>query len=186
MNDENLFHGRLVKLAAPQPADQETVSRWFDDPEFQRLMSTRPAIPKSPEDIKADDEKYKTDHDNYHFRIRTLEDDRLIGFVSLNGIEWNNGVAGLGIGIGDRDFWGKGYGSDAVEVVLRFAFDELNLYRIHLDVFAYNERAVAAYEKAGFVREGRTRGALLRDGQRHDDIMMGILRPEWEARHPRD
>lgn len=187
MKDDHLFRGRLVRLAAPQAGDYEIMAAWFDDPEFQRLSTNAPARPYSAEELKADDEKWRAKDENSRvgFRIRTLADDRLIGFVDLNGIQWNNGVAGLGISIADRGYWGKGYGSDALELILRYAFDELNLYRVGLDSFAYNERAIHVYEKMGFVHEGRARGALIKDGKRYDDIFMGILREEWEARQGR-
>ena len=86
----------------------------------------------------------------------------------------------MGIGIGERDCWGKGYGTDAMRVVLRFAFVELNLHRVGLNVFEYNPRAIRSYEKAGFVEEGRLRGFLHRNNRRWDLIFMGILRDEWE------
>jgi RimJ/RimL family protein N-acetyltransferase len=97
----------------------------------------------------------------------------------LSGISWSNGNSWVGIGIGEREYWGRGYGTDAMRVVLRFAFQELNLHRVSLSVFAYNERAVRSYVKAGFREEGRTRELMLREGTRHDVIEMGILREEW-------
>jgi RimJ/RimL family protein N-acetyltransferase len=69
--------------------------------------------------------------------------------------------------------------------MLRYGFHELNLYRLGLDVMGYNARAIHAYEKAGFQIEGRQRAAVLRDGQRHDRVFMGILREEWQARFAR-
>ncbi len=86
----------------------------------------------------------------------------------------------MGIGIGERDYWGRGYGTDAMQVLLRYAFDELNLHRVSLGVFEYNTRAIRAYEKAGFVVEGRGPQELHRDGRRWDMIFMGILREEWQ------
>jgi RimJ/RimL family protein N-acetyltransferase len=88
-------------------------------------------------------------------------------------------TAFVGIGIGERAYWGKGYGTDAMKVALRFAFTEINLERVTLNVFEYNPRAIRSYEKAGFKHEGRMRGALLKDGRRWDMIYMGILREEW-------
>jgi RimJ/RimL family protein N-acetyltransferase len=115
------------------------------------------------------------------FHLRTLEDERLIGFVAIHSIEWNNQAGLLSIGIGDAEYRGRGYGSDALRLALRYAFDELNLYRVGLDVIAGNAAAVRAYERAGFRREGAARGAVLRDGQRQDRLFMGILREEWQA-----
>ncbi len=85
----------------------------------------------------------------------------------------------MGIGLGERENWGKGYGTDAMKIILRYAFTELNLRRVTLDVFEYNQRGVRSYEKAGFVIEGRVRGMILREGRRWDVIFMGILREDW-------
>lgn len=85
----------------------------------------------------------------------------------------------MGLGIGERDFWGKGYGTDLMKLILRYAFLEVNLRRVTLTVFEYNPRAIRAYEKAGFRHEGRIRGGLYRDGKRYDELFMGVLREEW-------
>ena len=119
------------------------------------------------------------------FRLRTLENDRLIGFVALHSIEWNNQAGLLAIGIGEAEYRNRGYGSDALRLILRYAFEELNLNRVGLDVIANNERAIAAYERAGFRREGAMRSAVQRDGRRHDRLIMGILREEWRERTAR-
>ena len=85
-----------------------------------------------------------------------------------------------GIGLGERNYWGNGYGTDAMQIMLRYAFRELNLHRVSLDVFEYNPRALHSYEKAGFQIEGRRRKMVQRDGRRYDMIFMGILREAWE------
>jgi RimJ/RimL family protein N-acetyltransferase len=88
----------------------------------------------------------------------------------------------VAIALGERKFWGNGFGTDAMRVMLRYAFNELNLRRVGLIVFEYNPRAIRSYEKAGFVHEGRARGFLYREGQRWDLLFMGILREEWLAK----
>lgn len=85
----------------------------------------------------------------------------------------------MAIGIGNTDYRGKGYGAEAVRLILRYAFYELNLNRVGLDVIEYNEQAIRTYEKAGFQLEGRVRSAVLRDGNSYDRIMMGMLYSEW-------
>ena len=102
-----------------------------------------------------------------------------MGFIEIDGILWTHGAGWLGIGIGEREHWGQGIGGEAMRLALNFAFNELNLHRIQLTVFAYNERAIALYEKLGFVREGVYREALHRDGQRYDMILYGLLRREY-------
>jgi len=175
-----LLHGQLVRLAALNPeTDAEAVTRWQRDAEFLRLVDSEPAVPRSASQNKADMEARLARENNFSFVIRTLADDRPIGFVGL-WVQWIHSDAWMGIGLGEREYWGKGYGADAVRVILRYGFAELNLHRISLGVFEYNPRAIRAYEKAGFVREGRTRQDARRDGRHWDSFWMGILREEWE------
>lgn len=117
----------------------------------------------------------------HFFMIQRLEDDRKIGLINLSGFNWLVGNAWVGIGIGERDLWGKGYGTDAMRILLRYAFTELNLNRVTLDLFEINQRGLASYKKAGFTEEGRSPKVLSIAGDRYDLIFMGILRSEWEA-----
>ncbi len=178
---DRLFQGQLVRLVAPNPdSDAETMAGWTRDSEYWRLMDGWPAGPRSAQKIKerlAEDLK-----DNFFlFHIRALADDRLLGTIDVEVDHWPHGEGWVGIDIGDRAEWGKGYGTDAMRVMLRYAFTELNLRRVSLNVFEYNPRAVRSYEKAGFVVEGRRRQALNRDGRRWDIIHMGILHDEWQV-----
>ncbi len=180
-SSQTAFTGKLVRLAAINlEEDPEKIARWFQDSEYQQLESSGPASLWTPKQIK---EWFDKDPDqSYHFAIRTLSDDRLIGHVGLDGIDWVARNAWVGIGIGEREYWGKGYGTDAMNLILRFAFESLNLNRVSLDVFEYNQRAYLSYCKCGFKDEGRMRQWMQRGGERHDMIFMGILREEWEAR----
>ncbi|HEU4324939.1 MAG TPA: GNAT family protein [Roseiflexaceae bacterium] len=181
MDDRDLFRGTLVRLAARRPEDLEAFARWSEDSVYRRLVDTDPARPFSPEDVAAGPDGGASSATSASFRLRTLDDDTLIGFVALFNIEWTHGSAMLAIGIGESVYRGQGYGSDALRLILNYAFCELNLYRVGLDVIGYNAPAIRAYERAGFRREGAWRGAVLRDGVRHDRLLMGILREEWAA-----
>jgi len=181
MSDKNnLFLGKLVRLVAPTEADAPILARWTEDSDYLRAMDTDYARPLSPEQVTQALSPDQPDPNSVHFHIRTLEDDRLIGFVALHSIEWNNGAGMLSIGIGEPDYRSKGYGSDALRLVLRYAFHELNLYRVGLDVIDNNSRAIRTYEKMGFQQEGAVRAAVLRDGRRYDLVLMGILKDEWQ------
>jgi RimJ/RimL family protein N-acetyltransferase len=181
----NLFEGQLVRLAAADvDKDLESAAGWRRDSEYQRLLDGDPAQPWSPSQVRAlFDRPIRDTH--YTFFIHALADDKVIGFVGLWIEAWNSREAWVGIGLGEREYRGKGYGTEAMRVALRYAFTELNLERVSLITFAYNTRALRSYEKAGFRREGVVRQSVLRDGQRYDDVYMGILRAEWEERDGR-
>jgi len=178
----SLFQGKFVRLAMDNPGELAKIfSHWRRDTEYWRLLDLASvslfSVKAFQKDFEANLEKKP--FDDYLFTIHTLGDDHLIGFICLEGIDWNHGNGWVGIGLGERGYWGKGYGTDAMQLVLRYAFTELNLHRVSLDVFGYNPRAIRSYEKAGFKHEGRLRQLLARDEQRVDDLWMGILRDEW-------
>jgi len=176
--NSDLFTGKLVRLAVSNAeVDAPIVAHWSRDTEYHRLSDDAPAYPRSVKQARAWLER---DSDRaFGFAVRTLSDDRLIGGIGLWLESWAHGEAWVGIGIGDREYWGNGYGTDAMCLILRYAFAELNLRRVSLGVFAHNPRAIRSYEKAGFRREGLVRSDCLRDGQRQDSVFMGILRDEW-------
>jgi RimJ/RimL family protein N-acetyltransferase len=175
----NLFEGDLVRLTAPRPEDNELFSKWTHNTEYSRLVDADPIPPMSPEAF-AEWEKGIVGPNSNLFRIRTREDDKLIGFVALE-VTWANQSAFLAIGIGDPHFWGKGYGTDAMKLLMQYAFQELGLYRVGLNVISANERAMRLYERLGFIREGAQRECVYRDGKRLDLVYYGILRHEWEG-----
>ena len=107
---------------------------------------------------------------------------RAVGDINLFQIEQRNQNALLGLSIWRAEDRGKGYGSDAIEALLRWAFNQLNLHRVELSVAPHNARAIAVYERLGFVQEGRRREAHFEDGHFIDELVMGLLRSEFEAR----
>ena len=112
--------------------------------------------------------------------MHTVSDDRVIGFIELGGYDWADRNAWVGIGIGDPEYRGKGYGTESMQLLLGYAFKGLNLHRVNLNVFAYNKRAIRSYEKCGFRYEGTQRESIYKEDQRWDVIDMGILRSDWE------
>jgi RimJ/RimL family protein N-acetyltransferase len=116
------------------------------------------------------------------FRLFTLEGDRLVGVGPLGDIQWVHHTAMLGLAIGDPAYWGCGYGSDAVRLVLRYGFEELNPHKVWLTTSGFNVRAKRAFARAGFVHEGVQREIIERAGCRFDLLHYGMLRDEWLAR----
>ncbi|MFC7394920.1 GNAT family N-acetyltransferase [Scopulibacillus cellulosilyticus] len=179
LNSKNLFSGDLVRLAAKRHEDALIMFKWQEDSDYLRRMDSDFAAFSTLEELEERDRQSNRQNGPIEFRIRTLEDDRLVGFVALFGIEWNNQSAKLAIGIGDSKDRGKGYGTEALKLILGYAFNELNLYRVGLDVNSYNISAIKAYKKAGFIEEGKMRDSVYRDGCRYSRIMMSILKDEW-------
>lgn len=178
----DLFRGDLVCLASEEP---ETSSKaeilWQPDSEFLRLSDNEAASILSEKKIREFFEKRAENGPkpgSYLFSIRTLKEGKPIGFLGLR-VNLIHRDSLVGIGIGDRDFWGKGYSTDAMKLCLGYAFTELNLHRVSLGLHEYNPRALRSYEKAGFRLEGRPRKDLAREGTRFDSFWMGILREEW-------
>jgi RimJ/RimL family protein N-acetyltransferase len=184
--ETQLFEGKLVRLAPiDHEKDPEVESRWTHDLNLLRALYRQPAMPQSIAQIKKKYEAIEKEVDEskklFHFMIRDKQDGRLLGFVRIEGIEWSHGTSNLKLAIGDPADCGKGYGGEALWLMLRFAFSELNLYRVSAVVVEDNPEALKFFQRSGFVEEVRRRKAIFRDGQAWDSIHLGILRNEWLA-----
>ncbi|MBN8593023.1 MAG: GNAT family N-acetyltransferase [Anaerolineae bacterium] len=175
----SLLLGPRLRLSAFTSSDAATVARWGEDSEYARLLSAEPAYPKTEHQWSEWIREGQSGKNNYLFAARLLSTDALIGFVELGDILWTHRTAWLAVGIGEKVYQDQGYGGEAVALALDFAFQELNLHRVQLTVFSYNSRAIALYKKLGFTHEGTYRQALLRQGERYDMLLYGILAQEW-------
>ena len=181
---KEILTGQRVRLAALDPAEMgKAFSTWSRDSEYWRLMDIGAVrMSSAKQAIKhLEQEAEEPDIGVYFFSARTLADDKLIGELVLDIVNWPGRDAFVGLGIGERDNWGKGYGTEMMQLLLQFAFLEVNLRRVTLVVFEYNPRAIRSYEKSGFRHEGRIRQFLNKEGRRWDMLFMGILREEWLA-----
>ena len=181
---KDILKGSLIRLAA---VDHEELAKayaaWNQDTELTRLMDTRARL-HSIKAIKEFFEKETLEPSpaSHYFSIRALDDDRLLGDINFDVINsWGSRDAFVGIGIGSRADWGRGYGTDAMRLIVQYGFIELNLQRVSLALHSYNDRALKSYKKVGFKVEGTLRQDTLREGRRTDGIFMGILRDEWLA-----
>jgi RimJ/RimL family protein N-acetyltransferase len=183
--DNPLFQGSLVRLGPiDHEKDPEIASRWTHDAEFMRMMYTDPVRPLSVWQVKKKleelEKSIEEDKNLFHFRIRTRSDDRLIGFAELLWISWTNGTGFIRLGIGTPDDRRKGCGRETLAMLLRYAFNELNLHRLTAILPEYNLAAISLFEKFGFSEEVRRRQALERDGRRWDLLQCGLLAAEWK------
>lgn len=179
--NRNIFMGKRVRLTAFAKQDSHQLAQFSEDAEYLRNLDTDFVMPRSRAYYTREIESYENNKNVLTFAIR-LHDDTLLGFVSIHSIEWNNQTGVLAIGIGDKENRSKGYGSEAINLMLMYAFYEPNLNRVGLDVISNNGAAIQCYKNAGFVVEGVAREAVLRDGEKYDKIYMGILKDEWRYR----
>ena len=179
-----LFEGQDIRFGPiDYEKDPEIESKWTHDAGFMRLNEFEPARPMSAAIVKKQYEKLEKrieeEKDLYHFMIRARADDRLIGKAMIRRIEWANGSCDVRLGIGSLDDQRKGYGTQALRMLLRFAFAELNMFRVSAHVAEYNEGAITLLKKLGFVEEVRRRQSLERDGRRWDLLVFGLLKDDW-------
>lgn len=179
MLGNDLLKGDLVYLNAITRDDVTQYAKWFGDLELLQYLWMQPLYPLTFEDEMEWYEQMRK-NGSYNFAIRTLDHIILIGSAGLKTPDWKNRSAELGISIGNSSYWGRGYGTDATRVLLRYGFLELNLNRIELVVYGYNERAIKSYQKIGFRHEGTRRQALFREGRYYDTHLMAMLRQEWQ------
>jgi RimJ/RimL family protein N-acetyltransferase len=171
--------GPSVYLRPLEIADARTIVPWLNDPEVTRnLRRYQPMTLAEEEEFLRRLPESATD---LALGIALRADDRLVGATGLHKMDTRNRHAELGIFIGDKSAWGKGHGTEATRLLVRHAFDTLNLNRVWLHVYEYNEAALRVYQKVGFRTEGRLRQDTFRDGRFWDTIVMGVLREEWEA-----
>ena len=168
--------GALVRLRAPEPRDLDALYEWFNDAEAVAGLGLRYPVSRQAEaDWIA--QRAAPSYGGAHFAVETHEG-RLLGTCGLFDTEFpENRSAQLGVAIVDRTQWGKGYGTDAVRTLCRFGFEEMNLHRIELLVFADHTRAIRTYERVGFVREAVARQKHWNAGW-HDDVLMSLLEGE--------
>ncbi|HEX9035623.1 MAG TPA: GNAT family protein [Ktedonobacterales bacterium] len=176
-----MLRGERVLLRPRKRADLPRVWQFTNDPEFKRLIGDWPFEPQSLERLEARYEAGLAGDDRDGPRFAIEADSVYIGHAFLYDIGEATGLCWLSIGIGDPSYQGKGYGREALRLLLDYAFRIRNLRRVCLDVAAFNERAIRAYRALGFAEEGRLRQHIW-IGDRYDDLVcMGLLREEWRA-----
>jgi RimJ/RimL family protein N-acetyltransferase len=173
--------GKLVRLRPIELDDLERYVHWVNDPEVMRFQSARYPWSRAAEEDWIKEAMRKTSPPEIILAIDTLEEVRHIGSIGLHDINRENRRAVLGIMIGDKTCWDRGYGTDAVLTLLGFAFQEINLHRVQLIVHQDNARAIACYRKCGFVEEGRLRQDWYQEGHYADTFVMGVLASEFRA-----
>lgn len=177
MDDIVGLRGDKVRLVPPDKTKHyDNALRWFNDPEVVRfLLNVTGVTPGSESEWF--DRVQKRDHD---FAWAIIDPDgRHIGFTGIHGINWRLRLGTTGTVIGEKDAWGKGYGSDSMRVRTRFAFETLGLHRLQSEARIDNVASQRALEKTGYKREGIARKKLFWEGKWFDTVLYGILDEDY-------
>lgn len=173
-----ILKGEKTILRPIKMSDAERYARWLSDPEVHQFLARRQKMTVQEE--KKFLRRLMKNKSEHVFAIDTKKGVH-IGSVGLKFTEQDK-RAELGIVIGDKEYWGRGCGTDAMKTILRYGFGKLKLHKIELGVMSYNPRAIAVYEKLGFRREGVKREHSLWRGKFYDSLIMGILSKEWKTK----
>jgi len=177
------LEGERIELRRHARENYPLYAEWYGDAEIWRLTSWAPSpLGRSAVEKLFEDRELSPSDDSFAIHIKG--DDLPIGVISLMNKSEANESADLSVIVGHQGDRHRGYGTEAIDRLLRYAFEELGLNRVGLSVFEFNEEAISAYDKLGFVAEGRLRHAIKRRSNFHDAILMSILRAEWEAGAP--
>jgi RimJ/RimL family protein N-acetyltransferase len=174
------IEGDVVYCRLLTPDDAPAMSNWLNDDDVTRLLyqGLRPTSAAAIADTWT---REANDANIVSLAVCRKDDHRFVGTTGLYDLQWVMHSASFRVFIGDKASWDKGIGTECARLMLRYGFDKLNLNRVWLGVNATNERAVRAYEKAGFVREGVLRQEQFRNGRFYDVIRMGVLRDEYRS-----
>ena len=174
-----MFDGKLVRLREYRKEDISLKINYLNDPDVLRYLETGIPYPVTLNEELKWFEAISAFKDSYRYAIEAIEGSHYIGDCGINSIDWKNSVASTVIFIGNKEYWSKGYGTEAMQILLAFVFNQININKVRLNVYSFNERAIKSYEKCGFKKEGILRQEIFRDGKYHDTIVMGILREEF-------
>lgn len=177
-----MYEGELVRFRELRDSDLELAQGFINDPEVAKNLTPRIPYLATLKDEKVFFDSISFMKDTYNFAIEAKDSNKYIGGCGVNEIDWKNSVATVGIMIGDKNYWSKGYGTDAMKLLVKFIFEQMNINKVKLCVYSFNKRAEKCYEKTGFKKEGILREELFRDGKYHDTIIMSILRNEFNSK----
>lgn len=182
-----MITGKRVRLRAIEREDIPTFVRWLNDREVTQYLLVNSPFSKAMEEQWFEGQLKRPSHEGQVLAIEARVGDQWlhIGNTGIHQVDAVNRTGEFGILIGEKTYWNQGFGGEATRLALQHGFDDLNLHRIFLRVYANNPRAIACYKAAGFLQEGTLREAIYKNGKYIDEIVMGILKPEWDERKSR-
>jgi RimJ/RimL family protein N-acetyltransferase len=169
--------GKQVTLRALTEADVPRLTEFQNDVEFELLGGGDPPRPRPLSLVQEYFQERAKDKDSQNFAIEA--DGLFIGTCGLFNADLRSGTAEVGIGIGDRAYWGRGYGREALTLLIDYGFRMQNFRKLCLEVHGSNERAIRSYRAVGFVEEGRQREQVWSGGRYEDTVLMGLFRSDF-------
>lgn len=158
--------------------DLDDILKYFNDSEVRQFLCPGIPYPFSREEEKTWLQNLPKQTDQKTFAITRKEDGSYMGGCGINEMEWTHRWCVVGIFLG-KPFWNQGYGTEALGALIEFMFTQMNLNKACLRVYGFNKRAMQSYLKLGFQVEGTLRQQIYRNGEYHDEYVMGLLRSEW-------
>jgi RimJ/RimL family protein N-acetyltransferase len=178
-----MLKGNGILLRPMRRSDISYFLKWFNDPEVIQYLTMYLPMTEMAEEKYIEELGTTRARTDAPFVIEIIEGDstKPIGTIGLHGINNKDHSASFGIAIGEKDYWSKGYGTEAARLLIDYGFEQLNLHRISSAAFAFNERSIRLHKRVGFKEEGRQREAVFKNGKFHDHVVFGILREEWSG-----
>lgn len=177
-----MLRGKLVLLRPVQKADITYFLEWFNDPEVIQYLGMYLPMTEMAEQKFIEDLGTSRATTDAFFVIEAIEGEtsRPIGSTGLHRINNKDHNAIFGIAIGDKEYWSKGFGTEAAKLLIKYGFDQLNLHRISSSAWSFNDRSIRMHIKLGFSEEGRRREIVYKNGDYCDEVTFGLLRKEWQ------
>ena len=181
-----MISGKKIRLRALEKSDLAKVWEWVNDEEVMWFW----AAPRNTQSLAEVEQWFArlqevAGYSSKQFIIEN-EEGKTIGRIFYEHLDTRHQRTEVGMQIGEKEYWGRGYGTDAVIAFLDYLFNELGLHRVYLRVQSYNTRALKCYEKCGFIQEGVLRHHCFTRGKYYDELLMGILRDEFNQRYRKD
>jgi len=179
-----MLKGKRIVLRPIEKTDVPDLLVWFNDPEVSQYLSLYLPMTRVGEEKWIEEVGTIRSMTDIVFMIDVIEDKvvKSIGNCGLHKINWKDRNVEFGIAIGDKDYWGKGYGMEAAKLIIGYAFGQLNMHRISSGAYGFNTRSIKMQLKLGFKKEGVDREAIFKNGKYHNIIFFGLLRKEWQMK----
>lgn len=179
-----MYSGQLVRLREYREQDIELAKEYVNSEEIRQYIEGNVPFLYTLHNEKQWYESISASSELYNFAIETLETKEYIGGCGVNGLDYKNSIASVGIFIGNPEYLSKGYGTDALSILVKFVFEQMNINKVKLHVYDFNKRAQKCYEKVGFEKEAVLKKELFRNGKYHDIIQMSIFKEDYFKKHP--